>query len=238
MLKRHVVLFDMDNTLVSADTVSLWCDFLDHKGLLDTDDKLKWLKFHEDYVRGCLDVDASFRFELSIFKKIPIDRREPWLHELFQEHILPKISIAGIRLIDAYKRQRDTLVILITATLSFIAQHVAHYVRVDDLIATEPEIVNGIYTGEVSGIANLGSGKAQRFQLWMAEKNIMPLQTVLYSDSINDLPLFSIVKKPIVVDPDEKLHHVARLKNWPIISLKNPQHNDPLLEPISLSEQA
>ncbi len=238
MLKRHLVLFDMDNTLVSADTVGLWSDFLKHKGLLDADELAKWDKFHEDYVRGCLDVNASFCFELSIFKKIPIDRREPWLQELFQEHILPKISRAGLRLIEAYKRQPNTLVILITATLAFIARHVADYTQVDDLIATQPEIINGEYTGFVSGIPSLGSGKAQRYEQWLEKNQITPLQTVLYSDSINDLPLLSLVKKPIVVDPDEKLHHIALLKNWPIISLRNPQHNDPLLEPVVLDEQA
>jgi phosphoserine phosphatase len=45
---------------------------------------------------------------------------------------------------------------------------------------------------------------------------------VLYSDSINDLPLLRLVDKPIVVDPDPMLQNIALANQWEIISLRNP----------------
>ena len=95
----------------------------------------------------------------------------------------------------------------------------------DDLIATQGEMVEGEYTGQVAGIPSIMEGKVKRFHLWLQQNNIHPQHTTLYSDSINDLPLLSLVDKPIVVDPDDLLRDVAVKKQWEIISLKTqPLH--------------
>ena len=125
MQKKNIVLFDMDNTLVSADTIALWSQFLDQKGMETDKDKRK--KFHADYDIGQLDFETYFRFELSVIKKIPALLRDQWRCEFFEEFVKPKISTRGLRLITNYKQQADTLVILITATLAFVAGPVATF---------------------------------------------------------------------------------------------------------------
>jgi len=220
MKKTNIVLFDMDNTLVLEDTVKLWAHFLDKKGLMTSADWAQRLKFDEDYKEHRLDVIASFVFELTLLNRIPFALREQWRHECFEEMIKPLISPIGLRLIQEYKQQPDTLVLLITATHQFLAAPVAHYAGVHEMIATEEEMVGDQYTGRVVGVPNLGAGKAKNFQSWIAKKQISLAHTILYSDSINDLPLLSQVKKPIVVDPDQRLKTIAIEKNWSIISFK------------------
>jgi len=44
---------------------------------------------------------------------------------------------------------------------------------------------------------------------------------VLYSDSINDLPLLSAVTTAIAVDPDARLEQEARSRGWEIRSLRD-----------------
>ena len=39
MKEMHIVLFDMDDTLVSADTIALWEVFLETKGITTAADK-------------------------------------------------------------------------------------------------------------------------------------------------------------------------------------------------------
>jgi len=41
-----------------------------------------------------------------------------------------------------------------------------------------------------------------------------------YSDSLNDLPLLSLVSNPVAVDPDATLRAHAERHGWPIISLR------------------
>lgn len=233
--KMNIVLFDMDNTLVSADTTRLWAHFLDKKGIMTAEDWQQQLKFHEDYKENRLDVLANFKFELGLLNKIPAGLREKWRHECFQTMIKPLVSSIGLRLIQEYKTQPDTLVLLTTATYQFLAAPVAEYVGVHEMIATKEEMQGDLYTGRVLGIPNIGEGKIRNFQLWVAQKKISVMHTTLYSDSINDFPLLSQVGKPIVVDPDHYLHAIAVQKNWPIISFKNqPSHINPSVKTVSL----
>ena len=82
-----------------------------------------------------------------------------------------------MELIENYKKQPNTTVILITATLSFIARPVADYAGVHDLIATELEKKDEIYTG-IAGTPCLREGKLERFKTWLKERNISPQHTV------------------------------------------------------------
>lgn len=217
--EKNIVLFDMDNTLVSADTMDLWGQFLESKGLVSEKEKKMRLKLTNDYLNRKLDVSENFNFEISLIKNIPNESRTAWRDEFFDILVKPKISKTALELIKDYKQDTDTIIILITASLSFIASPVAQYSEVHDLIATEAEMQNGKYTGEVSGIASLGKGKLDRFKLWLEKENIKPIHTTLYSDSINDLPLLEFVDKPIVVDPDQYLENIAAEKDWKMISL-------------------
>ncbi len=222
--KTNIVLFDMDNTLVLADTINLWADFLDAKGFMTEKDREKQRQFDEDYKENRLDVVASFEFALTVLNRIPQDKRDAWREECFQTLIKPEISSIGLRLIDAYKQQPDTLVILSTATNEFLAAPVAQYAGVHALIATEEEMHGGQFTGKIVGVPNLGEGKVIKFQHWLELQQLTAAHTVFYSDSINDLPLLSEVKTPIVVDPDHRLKAIAIQNGWEIMSFKMADH--------------
>jgi HAD superfamily hydrolase (TIGR01490 family) len=230
MSSKNIIIFDMDNTLVSADTMDLWGQFLEKKGIAKEKEKQMRIKFNQDYHARQLDVNEYFRFETDLLNNITLDMREEWRKEFFYSYVEPKISRTGLRLIEEYKRHPENIVLLMTATFSFVASPVAAYAKVHDLIATEVEIEEGIYTGSISGIASLGQGKVERFKLWLREKNITPAYTVLYSDSINDLPLLNFVNKPIVTDPDKNLEKIALEKNWECISLIDDNQREYTIE--------
>jgi len=220
MLEKNIVLFDMDNTLVSEDTGDLWGQFLDEKGLVNESEKKTREKLNGDYKNGQLDPIENFHFEISLLKKIPNQLKAQFQQEFFEYIVKPHISKTGLSLIEEYKDNADTIVILITATLSYIASPVAEYSKVHDLIATEAESKGGDFTGKIFGTACLQEGKVIRFKSWMENNHITPLHTILYTDSINDLPLLNYVKEPIVVDPDKYLSQIAKEKSWKMMSLK------------------
>ena len=45
-------------------------------------------------------------------------------------------------------------------------------------------------------------------------------RTYFYSDSLNDLPLLSLVSHPVAVDPDPTLRAHAARHGWPVITLR------------------
>ena len=115
--------------------------------------------------------------------------------------------------------QGDRLLIT-TATNRFVTEPIAQMLGVDTLIATDPEKVDGRYTGAISGTPNFREGKVTRLQAWLAEQAQEPQRISCYSDSHNDLPLLLLADRPVAVDPDDRLRAAALERGWPVISLR------------------
>ena len=48
--------------------------------------------------------------------------------------------------------------------------------------------------------------------------------SVFYSDSVNDLPLLSRVKRPVATNADDRLRAIATERGWPILDLFETIH--------------
>ena len=116
-----------------------------------------------------------------------------------------------------YKRQE---VIIATATNDFVTRPIADIFDVSVLIATEFEIKNNSFTGNVLGAPCFRDGKLAKVSRWINENNFDLSQASFYTDSFNDLPLLEKVKNPIIVDGDDKLREIGRSNNWECISFR------------------
>jgi phosphoserine phosphatase len=114
---------------------------------------------------------------------------------------------------------------IITATNRFVTEPVADLLGVDHLIATDPELVNGRYTGEVAGTPCFREGKVIRLNDWLTACGESLAGAWFYSDSHNDAPLLSKVDHPVAVDPDPALEAMAQSNGWPVMSLRNEEQN-------------
>ncbi|MEE9310420.1 MAG: HAD-IB family hydrolase, partial [Cocleimonas sp.] len=142
------------------------------------------------------------------------------LHDEFMQEVIQPIILKKSRaLIQKHQKRGDTLLI-ITATNSFITRPIAAELGIDNLLATEPLIINNRYTTEVDGTPCFQEGKITRLNEWLKTNNETMQDSTFYSDSYNDISLLEVVDKPVVVDPDEKLHDVAVERGWDIISLR------------------
>jgi phosphoserine phosphatase len=91
---------------------------------------------------------------------------------------------------------------------------------VENLVACDAEMVDGLYTGEPSGIPSYQAGKVTRLYNWLEGRRSSLEGAWFYSDSHNDLPLLELVDHPVAVDPDETLRVRALECGWPVISLR------------------
>lgn len=215
-----LALFDLDNTLLAGDSDYLWGVFLVEKGLVDGElYEQANEKFYRQYADGELDIHEFLNFSLNPLSQIPMQTLAA-LHEAFMDkHIRPLMTTLGAEKIAQHRELGDTTLI-ITATNRFVTGPIAQAFGVDDLIATEPEIVDGRYTGRVAGTPCFQQGKITRLQQWMAQHGETLEDSTFYSDSHNDLPLLQIVEQPVAVDPDEQLRQVAEGNGWPVISFR------------------
>lgn len=215
-----LALFDLDNTLLAGDSDYLWGCFLVEKGLVDRDlYEQANQRFYEDYKNGDLDIHEFLAFALTPLAKNNADNLRSMHKEFMKSSIEPIMNQAGKNKIEQHRTQGDHLVI-ITATNSFVTGPIATAFGINDLIATEPEIVNGSYTGNVTDTPCFKQGKIKKLNDWLKKSGMDLEGSYFYSDSHNDLPLLEQVTHPIAVDPDDTLRKVAEERGWEIISFK------------------
>ena len=222
-MKQNLALFDLDNTLLTGDSDYNWSLFLIDEGLLDAKTHhARNEQFYLDYKNGNLDIFAFLQFQLQ-----PLSQHtKAFLDELhvkyMQKVIKPMMTAKAQNLVDEHKAAGD-LCVVITATNSFVTKPIATAYGIEHLIGTDPEMLNGQYTGGVSGVPSFQEGKVTRINQWLVEreKTLNDFEkSYFYSDSHNDLPLMKLVTNPVAVDADATLTAYAKANNWPEISLR------------------
>lgn len=214
-----LALFDLDHTLVQADTPRLWFSYLMDKGVVPrTETTEKADRFTEDYRTGNLDFLAYMRFELAPLKENALADLQSWRDDFQINCLRPNISNKTRALLNKHKAAGDTLVI-ITATNRFVARCAATEMDIPHLIATEPEFADEQFTGEFLGTPCFREGKIDKLEQWLATNSFNRDDAWFYSDSVNDLPLLEQVTHPVTVNADEALELIALERNWPNLDL-------------------
>jgi HAD superfamily hydrolase (TIGR01490 family) len=215
-----LALFDLDNTLLADDSDFLWGCFLVDKGLVDKSTYTAANEyFYAEYKKGTLDILEFLAFSLKPLTLYSREKLDALHREFMQLHIKPVMTQKGLAQIQ-HHREKGDFTVIITATNSFVTGPIAKAFQVDDLIATDPEIIDGRYTGEVAGTPCFQQGKITRLNQWLANTSHTLENSTFYSDSHNDLSLLELVTNPIAVDPDDKLKATALKRNWKICSFR------------------
>lgn len=216
----HLVLFDMDHTLIPADSGTLWAQFLYDQGLLSDEQMATREKFLQQYNDGTLKVEDAYSFDIGVLASLGDDVSK-LLDVYFQERVLPIISQVARDAVQ-YHLDAGHYVVMITATLEEMAAPVAAYFGMNHLIGGKAKRdENGDYTGELEDLGPcMGRGKLVHLEHWLTVSDNNPTEYTFYSDSHNDIPLLEQVDTPIAVDPDDKLRAMATENGWQIISFK------------------
>lgn len=220
----RLALFDLDNTLLSGDSDFEWAQFLIEKGVLDREVyEARNQDFYQQYRDGTLDIHEFLDFQLKPLSRHPRAVLDEWHVEFMAKRIAPLIGAPARQLLQSHA---GDLRVIVTATNSFVTGPIARQLGVEHLIATDPEVSCGEFTGRVAGTPCFREGKIERLRTWL-EARAQPLasfdESWFYSDSLNDLPLLSAVSRPVAVDPDDTLLRHAQDRGWPVISLRSRQ---------------
>jgi HAD superfamily hydrolase (TIGR01490 family) len=219
----RLALFDLDNTLLAGDSDYEWGQFLVDRGVLEREAyEAQNRAFYEQYKAGTLDIHEFLGFALRPLADHTTQDLERWHGEFMQARIRPMIRPPARALVRRHLESGD-LCAIITATNSFVTRPIAREFGLEHLIATEPEMRGGRYTGGVAGTPCFRHGKLVRLDQWLAglgRRLEEFAESTCYSDSHNDLALLERVRRPVAVDPDERLADEARRRGWETISLR------------------
>ena len=219
----RLTLFDLDGTLIEADSDHAFGEFMVAIGWVDGDAfRRRNDAFYEDYQAARLDIEAYIDFATAPWRDRPQDEALAMRERFMQERVLPAIDARAQSLVQRHQAAGD-LVAVVTATNEFITRPIADAFGVADLIALElVRDDNRRVTGAVRGVASFREGKIVRVEQWLAGQGLRHADfshVTAYSDSTNDLPLLEWATHPVATNPGPVLAKIARERGWPVLNL-------------------
>ena len=213
-----LAIFDLDNTLIGGDSDFLWGEFIGEEGIVDANAYRKKNEyFYQQYDLGTLDIYAWLEFCLEPLTRYSMTELQELHHRFMIQKIEPILLDKAQNCINRHKERGDT-VLVITASTSFVTAPIVKKYGINHLLATEPEIKEGRYTGGVSGMPCFQSGKIDKLMPWLQKNEETLTGSTFYSDSHNDLPLLELVDNPVAVNADKILTKIAEKKGWEVLN--------------------
>ncbi|MEJ7561042.1 MAG: HAD-IB family hydrolase [Ilumatobacteraceae bacterium] len=130
--------------------------------------------------------------------------------------LLAKVRPEARRLLDLHRHAGRNTYIVSAAPVELV-EPLAHSLGMTAGIGTRSELVDGVYTGRLSGPFCYGPGKVTAMEEIARWDGLDLGQCYAYSDSSSDLPMLRAVGHPVVVNPDGRLEREARSNGWPVV---------------------
>lgn len=135
--------------------------------------------------------------------------------EIYDEEMADKIW-SGTQALAQQHIAAGHRVWLVTATPVELATIIAQRLELTGALGTVSESEDGVYTGHLVGEVLHGEAKAHAISALAAREGLDLSRCVAYSDSINDIPMLSLVGRAVAVNPDSALRAEAKDRGWEI----------------------
>jgi putative phosphoserine phosphatase/1-acylglycerol-3-phosphate O-acyltransferase len=229
-LPRVGAFFDMDKTILSENSATLYMKYRYERGEVGRWELAKGLGAYLRYKAGVLDISAWARAMMLQFKgqsevALASEARE-WFDEMVAQTVYPEAE----HLIAEHRRRGDVVVIVSGAT-KFVVQPLAERLGVEDILYTRLEVEDGCFTGRVVEPVCFEEGKIYWLQQLVDDQNIDLAKSFFYTDSVTDLPLLELVGHPVVTNPDPLLYRTAVRRRWPVRFFRAPEAPGASAEP-------
>jgi HAD superfamily hydrolase (TIGR01490 family) len=210
---QHIAFFDIDKTILKINSGEALIRQAYRRGLMNTLGMIK-----------AVYAAIQYKFELRDTHQI-ISKMGSWLNglsedtfnkiskEIFHTELLPNIRPNIIKEIKRLKQQ-GTEVVILSSAIQSICMPLGKHLNVDEVICTELEVIDGVYTGKPVGRYCFRDEKLKRLTEFCRRKNYQLKDAAYYADSIDDLPALEKVGFPVCIAPDKKLKRIALNKGW------------------------
>ncbi len=216
---NRAAFFDVDNTMMMGASIYHFAKGLAARNYFTTRDVVTFFwqqaKFRIAGTENPDDVQAIRNNALAFVAGRRVEEIVSAGEEIYDESMADRIW-SGTRALAQQHLDAGQRVWLITATPIELASLIAQRLGLTGALGTVSEIVDGSYTGRLVGEPMHGEAKAVAIRA-LAEREGLDLQRcAAYSDSANDVPMLSMVGRPVAVNPDSELKAIARARGWEI----------------------
>jgi HAD superfamily hydrolase (TIGR01490 family) len=211
--------FDVDNTVMQGASIFHLAKGL-HRRKFFTTREILGAAWKQAYFRvvGVEDPEHVAEARASALAFIAghsVHELEELGEEIFDEAMAHRIW-PGTRALTQLHLDQGQRVWLVTAAPIEIATIIARRLGLTGALGTVSEHVDGVYTGQLVGEMLHGPAKAEAVKALAEREGLDLSRCSAYSDSVNDLPMLSIVGDPCAINPDSRLRDHARANGWRI----------------------
>ena len=215
--------FDVDNTMMQGASVFHFARGLAARKFFTTGDLVKFairqIKFRiggEALINTSAAREEALSFVAGRSVAEIVSLGEEIYDELMSDRIYHGTRALAQRHLDAGQR-----VWLVTATPVELAQIIGRRLGLTGALGTVAATDDGIYTGRLVGELLHGKAKAAAVRALAAREGLDLRRCTAYSDSINDVPMLSVVGTAVAVNPDGQLRDIARRRHWQIYDYRS-----------------
>lgn len=222
-LRPGAAFFDVDNTIVRGASLFHIGRGFRSRGYLRFRDLLgfvwKQIKYISSGQENLADISSVQASALALIAGHSVDKLRADAEEIFDERLAHKLWAEVLELARQH-RLEGREVYLVTATPVEVATLIARRLGLSGALGTRSELIDGIYTGKLEGRPLHGPEKAIAVRALATEQGFSLAKSSAYSDSINDLPLLTMVGNPNAVNPDRKLKKFAQAHGWQVYDFR------------------
>lgn len=212
--RSRAALFDLDRTLLSVNSGTLWIRAEYRAGRLPVGAALRAMWWIARYSIGRADMTYAFEAAGSsvqgLSEELLAERTRAWFDAEIRDTLRP-----GVPAVLAAHREAGERLVLATSGTRYIAALAVEAYGLDEAISTRFEVEDGVFTGRIAALA-YGEHKLHRAREWAEAVGVDLADCAFYTDSVSDLALLEAVGRPVVVAPDRPLARLARERGWPV----------------------
>jgi HAD superfamily hydrolase (TIGR01490 family) len=211
-----IAFFDLDRTLLSVNSATLWVKRELRLGYISKWSALRGAMWLGLYELGFGRMDDAVRSAIASLEGQAEDEIRARTTAFWHEEVADQIRPGAYAALEAHRSQGEPPVLL-TSSSNYLSQLAADALSIDQVCCNRFQVQDGMFTGEPVEPLCFGAGKlvhatstAQRMGLALSE-------CAFYTDSHSDLPVMEAVGRPVAVHPDPRLRREAQRRGWPIV---------------------
>lgn len=228
--------FDVDNTIMRGSSLFHLAVGLAKRKYFSatqiTGFARKQIKFVLSGSEDLEDMASATEAALSFVQDRSVSELQVLAEDIFDSEMIDKL-IPGTLAMAQGHLDAGQQVWLVTATPQELAAVIARRLGLTGALGTVAQSNAGIYTGHLDGPPLHGLAKAEAVRALSDAEGFDLAACSAYSDSVNDIPMLSLVGTPVAVNPDPELRAHAVANDWRIRDFRRRARIRPYVAPVA-----
>ncbi len=212
-----VAFFDLDKTLLSVNSGSLWIRRELALGHITRLQALRASLWIARYHLGFVSMEDAVLVAISQLAGTSAQALQERTATFYAEQVRPLYRPGALRALEEHRGAGDRLVLL-TSSSGYLSELVARELRLDSILCNRFEVdERGLHTGRPLGAVCFGPGKRTHAEGYAREVGVPLSACAFYTDSYSDLSVLEVVGRPVAVHPDHRLRREAARRGWLVV---------------------